>query len=94
MNAVDVKTAKQQSDKHIIIRRKEDLCRNGAGFEEVSLMFSYLIVIRFLFLVDFLKPYHEWVRLRKSERGCKEKERENGGVLVCVRRKCYVGAEL
>ena len=30
----------------------------------------------------------------ENERGCKEKEMENGGVLVCVWRKCYVGAEL
>ena len=39
----------------INIRGKEDLCRNGAGFEELSIMFSYLIVKRFLFLVDFFK---------------------------------------
>ena len=51
----------------INIRQKEDLCRNEAGFEEVSLMFSYLVVIRFLFLVDFLKFYHERVRVWKSD---------------------------
>ena len=51
----------------INIRRKEDLCRNGAGFEELSLMLSYLIVKRFLFLVDFLKFYHEWLCVWKSD---------------------------
>ena len=30
----------------------------------------------------------------KMREGCKEKEMENGGVLVCVLKKCYVGAEL
>ena len=59
-------------------------------------MFSYLTVIIFLFEVSILSfimngcAYGKMIMscfdCDENGRGCKEKEKENGGILVCVGR--------